>query len=371
MTVQIFICCDEEDKISEYTYSHELVAVRNIARYMWERFNHLEKIYSLVANTQKIGSGEKISADLVIISELGMGVVELKDYFGVITCNDPSGKWFAGPQPIKGSKKVNIDGYNNPYEQVINYSKKIQNRIIEESDKKWIPVIEDRLRRIKIDSAVCFTNPGALLSGCKEAVQLYYRKVIPDGLSFTVLTPGEISGWSSQLRFEIPTTRSESYQPVKLTPLEIERISRELFGAVYWEEISDQMVSPREPFGYLHLIVRGTAVQTFRLEHDETIIGRHSESCNIVVSERYHRTSRVHAKVVRVGGHVFLEDAHSTYGTYLDGRNISERVRLSGPSQEITLGYPRPRSDVCHLRFSVHVPDPGQTGINKPPVKSP
>ena len=74
------------------------------------------------------------------------------------------------------------------------------------------------------------------------------------------------------------------------------------------------------------------------LPEGETTIGRHE--CNIIVPARYKNVSRRHAKFIRNGENVTLEDIGSTYGTYVNdvaigGRSavkVGDLIRLASRS---------------------------------------
>ena len=84
-----------------------------------------------------------------------------------------------------------------------------------------------------------------------------------------------------------------------------------------------------------HLIVlSGESVgRTYRLEHDETAIGRGEDAA---VRLRDEGVSRRHAKIVRVGDDVWLEDLKSVNGTRVNGEVVARRVLCDG--DKIDLG---------------------------------
>jgi len=71
------------------------------------------------------------------------------------------------------------------------------------------------------------------------------------------------------------------------------------------------------------------------LTKDEVSIGR-SEECDLVLSHDP-TVSRRHARLVREGEQVFIEDLRSTHGTLVNGEQVSERVALA-PDALIRLG---------------------------------
>lgn len=65
--------------------------------------------------------------------------------------------------------------------------------------------------------------------------------------------------------------------------------------------------------------------ETFPLE-GEMLVGREVE-CAIILDSR--QISRYHAKILVAANEVFIEDLHSSNGTYVNGRRIDSRIALS------------------------------------------
>jgi phosphoserine phosphatase RsbU/P len=64
----------------------------------------------------------------------------------------------------------------------------------------------------------------------------------------------------------------------------------------------------------------------FALDRDAAVLGRHPE-CDIVLDSG--AVSRQHAKILRIDNDFFIEDMESRNGTYINGRQIRQRHRLS------------------------------------------
>ncbi len=62
------------------------------------------------------------------------------------------------------------------------------------------------------------------------------------------------------------------------------------------------------------------------IERDETVLGRLAY-CDIVVPQK--SVSRQHTRILQTGGEYFVEDMHSTNGTFLNGKRIRARTQLS------------------------------------------
>ncbi len=95
----------------------------------------------------------------------------------------------------------------------------------------------------------------------------------------------------------------------------------------------------------LILLQEGNATP-FELSKDQLLLGRHSD-CDIQL--RSNTVSRRHARITRTSEGYFLEDLGSGNGTFLNGKRVSEKVRLE-PDDRIRIGPFR-------LRFEA---DPGE-----------
>jgi phosphoserine phosphatase RsbU/P len=72
--------------------------------------------------------------------------------------------------------------------------------------------------------------------------------------------------------------------------------------------------------------------RSYRLEEDETTIGRSSD-CHVVINNR--NVSRRHARIVRAEGKYRLIDLNSTYGTFVRRTRISEHILNPGDRIEV------------------------------------
>ena len=63
----------------------------------------------------------------------------------------------------------------------------------------------------------------------------------------------------------------------------------------------------------------------FHLERESAVLGRHPD-CDIVLDSG--AVSRQHARIVRIDNSFFIEDMQSRNGTYVNGRQIRERLQL-------------------------------------------
>jgi hypothetical protein len=91
MPVKTYVYREPSGRAAPPTYSHETSALIDIVKRIWLAFQQGQETLALVANLQEEGMSK---ADLAMVSERGLGVVELKHYTGLITRIDNT--WYAG-----------------------------------------------------------------------------------------------------------------------------------------------------------------------------------------------------------------------------------------------------------------------------------
>jgi phosphoserine phosphatase RsbU/P len=97
----------------------------------------------------------------------------------------------------------------------------------------------------------------------------------------------------------------------------------------------------------------------YRFDRDELIVGRLSY-CDIVIDQK--NVSRQHARLLRSGGDFFVEDLNSTNGTFLNGKRVMTRTRLS--DRDLIRVYN------VTLRFRDVVSDDSKGGEGEPSARS-
>ncbi len=95
--------------------------------------------------------------------------------------------------------------------------------------------------------------------------------------------------------------------------------------------------------------------QLFPLEGASVVLGRHP-ACDIVLESV--SVSRQHARILNAEGKYYLEDLHSRNGTFLNGRQVSQRQLLSD-NDEV---------GICDLSFVFHL-GPPELNITPPPPR--
>ncbi|MDI6693556.1 MAG: NERD domain-containing protein [Anaerolineales bacterium] len=351
MAVKFFLGCDLQGQPHPFTFTHEENGARRICQYMHDRLEGQREFYAVVANPCYTGSYLELNPDLVIISEKGIGVVELKHHFGEIDCGDPFGHWRAGGAPIEAGR-----GFLNPHQQVQSYAEAIRKELTA-SPSRWLPGDPAQISAIKLHTTICFTNPFARLEKCREAIQYRYQpgKATRFWEKFTVTTAAEIPDWAMDMRYEV-LSEADWFRSYQLLPQEIEHLCSAFFHAVEWDEMSQYVRQACEPYGYLVLIdeARSLTLPPFRIDREEVWLGRNASVCHIVIPQTYSLVSNRHARLIYAHRRFYFEDLDSTNGSYLLGnpQPLSGLVELK-PNQRVLLGDRQPGPKVCQLELRV------------------
>jgi hypothetical protein len=297
------------------------------------------------------------SAEMVIMTERGLGIVELKHYYGEVSIGS-DGTWYAN------SKRIRSGVYANPHRQAQAYAEAVRRKTLQLILPKWMRRDPRQWDKFKFQLTVCFTNPNAQVDKVKSSASqagTWRRK--PWESSFIVTTPEEIPEWAANLRFEVDLGRSHRFEPYRLDPNTILNVATLRFDAAEWSEILDLMPTG-EPYAYLLLMERDKQGQTFNLHKEEIVIGRDPNKCDVVIPRRFSRVSRVHARIKRSIDGVMLEDL-STHGTFVNDKAAAGLHPLSH-DQTIVLGGSAAGEKVCSLRFLLRAHgsiEPGSTEV--------
>lgn len=336
MPVKVYVGRDSEEHQWAPDYAHEAGAAQELVGKLWSAFHHLPHLYAVLVNQHRP------NADMVIITERGVGVVELKHYFGRIRIG-ADGAWYAGGHPIRSGV------YTDPHQQVQAYAEGLRRKTLQFILPKWLKRQSSKWDDLKFQTAICFTNPDAEIAEVKKQVREPGRiRRAPWESQFSVTAPEEIPDWVASLRFEVDMGRGRRFEPYRLDPDTIVKVARLVLGGTAWTEILDLMPKA-QPYAFVELQAEDEPFQTVGLTKDEVVIGRDPTRCEVVIPRRFSRVSRVHATIIRHIGSTVIED-ESTHGTFIDERRVSGRELLTH-DQEITLGGPFASRKVCQLRF--------------------
>lgn len=333
MTLRIFVSRDSEGRPWAPDYAHEVEPALEIIKKLWIAYHHLPELYLVMANLQYP------AADMVIMTERGVGIVELKSHPGRITISS-TGYWYYDGKPIRAGK------HESPHCQVQAYGDHIR--------KKILPFIlpEGVIRdEFKFQTAVCFTHPDAKVDEARSFITLndyIRRKGRPWESNLTIATLHDIPAWVASLRFQVDMGRQKDFEPYRLGPKKMEKVAIFRLGATEWEELQELMPTGR-PYGYLVLHDESDQTHTFSLLREKVFIGRDPGRCQVVIPAHFSRVSREHAIITRQVDGVVIED-QSSHGTYLNGKQIRKpHMLLHGDI--ITLGGDQATRKVCQVEF--------------------
>jgi hypothetical protein len=362
VTTKVYVGRDSDGRPWPPDYNHEALATIDVIKRLWSAFDSHEGLYAAVANLHRP------SADLVVISERGLGIMELKHYYGSII-QQTDGTWYAGPQRIEAGAEN--QGYRNPREQVQAYAQEIRSELVNPTQSTpWLPGVTTDWNRFKFQTSVCFTHPDASIGSLRRAFRRQSGSERKDWEEFTVLKPDEVPAWTAALRFEAAMGQRYGFEPHCLTPKQITRIALRLFDATEWTEII-KLMPTGAPYAYLTLIEQGQRTQVFGLDRDQVLIGRDADNCAVPIPQVYAYAGRIHSRIKRSAQGIFIKDQDSKNGTYVDGHRLEKgKSKLLELDHRITLGGAVPGPKVCLFKFSLARPKPGttetHTALNRP-----
>ncbi|MBE7551480.1 MAG: FHA domain-containing protein [Anaerolineales bacterium] len=343
MPVKIYVSHDAQGRTDPAIYVHENEAIYDLIKRLWLAFHHQETLYTVIVNLPEP------PADLIVISERGVGVIELKHYPGQIT-QKREGSWYAGQTPIKAGSEN--QGYRNPHDQVQAYAARFREKLMDAPlrAEPWLPGRRSDWAEFKFGTAVCFSHPEAIIDYLQKSLRL--QRPSCEREIFRLLKPEDVPTWAASLTFETEIKQEHRFIPARLTPSQVLRIVTQLLKVNEWVEIV-KLMPTAEPYAYLNLIENGVYTITFSLvdRGEEIIIGRNSK-CGVLLPERFQRVSREHAKITRTVEGIFIEDLNSQNGIYINGQRLEQKGKLK-PGQQITLGGPSANSRTCLLEFSL------------------
>lgn len=348
MPVKYFVSKDSQGRQWPPDTSDESKKVVEIIKRVYSAYNDSEHLYAIVANLHIPDA----YADLVVITEHGMGFIELKGNYGKIY--QQGVYWYAGTctEPIKaGSQNTPA---RNPHEQVRAYAETIRKKLLTPLlGVPWLPGNSDDWKKFKFSTAVCFTNREADIEEFKNIYHSHPRKQEWESHADIILAPADIPEWIYTLKFEasFPIKKGShyDYEPYTLDAEQIVRISTYLLGATEWTEI-DQFMPDGKPYAYLLLHQEGK-IECLPLTNDIVTIGRNPDTCDIIIPDHFLRVSGSHAQIIRYIEGIFIKDLKSRNGTFINGKPIQGEQQLQ-PGHKMTLGGRTAKGEVYLLELS-------------------
>lgn len=343
MPVVIYVGRDRnEDMTRTPDFNHEMKGVQEICDAMRDRLGGSDHHYAVVVNPQHVADNNFFRADMIIISEKGLGVLELKHYAGTLNCHRDKA-WYMLDN--NGRKQfIKLNNYDNPHKQVQYYGGQVIEKLTKPGSD-WVAGNDTEKRFYKLETAVCFTNINATIDQCQQNVEKSYQNrttLASWEKEFSVLHPDEVPDWALRLRFEAwPEGKRGIVPAYTLTPEMIDRMATELFECKKWQS----MMERPEPHGFLHIMRNGNPRHIFRLTREHYVIGR-DQSCNLLMPQHYENISRRHASLTFKDGRYLIEDGDwqeedsvSMNGTFVNSRKVKKgKPRPLDEGDEIMLG---------------------------------
>lgn len=337
MPLKIYVARDARQREWPPNTPHEAEACEWMLQKAWMEFQHLQELFAVIVNLRDP------SADMVVIREIGLGVLELKHHSGRITV-DNNGAWWAAYIRIHSGNRL------NPREQVRSYAKQLRGKMI----RQLLPARMLRTGRnwdkLKFQTGVCFTNSLADLQELRKSLEKKPPVLEDWEDGFSVIEPDFFTRWMRDLRFELSQDPPKDYAPMHLEPEKIDRIASEVLEAVEWKEMIEAMPEGK-PYG--HLILDDAAGrEVFNLVKDHSTVGR-SHQCDIVLPSRFSRVSKEHLEIKRDLNGITITDPGSRNGTFMVDKPVKGSAKLEHGCV-LSLGGPSAGDKSCVLRFVLH-----------------
>jgi hypothetical protein len=326
-------------------HSAETTGAVTLLQRLYAKFADEPQEYVAIANLRQP------SADLLVITEIGLGVVELKHSSGNLQVRGAT--WSTEHGPIRAGAESS--GYANPRQQVQSYASQIRDTLARYCQGWWSLTEHSLAKSLRVQSAVCFTNPAmTILDEAKTAIISAADADYSRLGRFDLMAPHEFPEWVAALRFEVAQNAAHHYQPYRLEPQHIARLIAHFHG-VEWSAVAALMPSDKA-YAYLVTLADTPEPQIFSLRTLDLQIGRSASSCALTVPRGYGKVSRIHAQLNRYGDDVWLQDLQSTHGTYVNGVRVGQTVILR-PGDRVTLGGPSSGPGVFTGEFIRRLPD--------------
>ncbi len=326
MTVELYAGKDPQGRIWEPDFTHEVNAAIRIIGKAWRAFHASRELYLLAFNLHSP------NIDLLVISERGIGLLEMKGHRGTILI-DPDDHWLADGQMMLGYKAIPgrdrpASSYLNPHDQVQGHGDRLLERLVPVVREQYPELTRGKRRGLRLQTCVCFTNPEADLCEMRKTVPVWSRGRLKYWESdFSVISADEVPEWISTLRFEVKQVDSPPYYPFRLDPSKQQPLLTQLFAVERWKTV--ERILPVNRYGRLQQMREDRTVATYSLWEEETFLGRDHLKCTIVVPQHYTKVSRMHAVIRRELTGIVLEDLSSHNGTFLDGRRVTGKAILN------------------------------------------
>lgn len=364
MPLDIFIGKDKWNTPVEFHTSREFLASKEICAKLWDYYNNHSDYAVIIVNSQGLYNEPHIEPDMIIITQYGLGILEIKDKAGSLRIEQEGNrlKWYTDLSEIPIQTKNGL----NPQEQVQSYASIIRGALLD-LEKKWLPKYSQPIEAYKFDTGVYFSHPFSDLSVIRTQLLDYYprdrilrikfnkMRYQKKWEHFAVLEFDDILDWVLQMRFQIRKGRKDGFVTYKLSQSEIQKLSNQFFNVVPWESMLKLLKEGIPPYGYLEL---GSESLSVRLTRQIMTIGR-SRDCQVKIPniEKYKkRVHGVHARIIYIDDEIFVDNI-GVNGTYVNGEKISKPEKIEN-GQIFTLGGRKEEEGICELRYISEFSDP-------------
>jgi hypothetical protein len=338
MTVKIYVAHDADGHEWAPDMPHEVGACEWMVKKAWDEFHNLDELYAVLLNHQP-----RPRADIMVIRERGLGVLELKHHYNVIHIRW-DGNWTAGDK----NHPIEAAGHKHPRDQVLSYAEALRTLLLPELLPPSFRHSQKPSNDFKFQTGVCFTNHLAILDEAQDFVARERPKHRAWEDPFSIFGINDFTKWVRALRFE---GQDKNQPPIRLTPEQILETATLRLGMVEWREIYPAIMSGH-PYGTLTL-EDGQGRQVFNLLRDQTLLGR-SHNCELVIPERYPRVSKEHCVMEKKDGEVFLFDKSSRNGTFLHDQRVErENPVCLQDGDVIHLGGGAKSEHACILKLNL------------------
>ena len=337
MAIHVFIGRDSRQHAAGPTHPHERRAVISLMRSAQRAITSEEATVFVVAPHIAHGNGY-FDPDLIVLNERGFGVVEMKHHSGLIR-GKPDRHWSHDGERIEAGAT-----FENPQQQVASYVAKFRDRLLEPRPRgeHWLPLLESNrqlvVSKLRMQSAVCFTNPLADLTKIVKD----YRPTHQMDESFSVLGHLSVDGGRSSIEgtrraasslgewiltsmrfgFDHFDASKREHVSYRVKRANLVRIAKEVCRAEPWEE-AERLISETGEYGFM--VPQRLPLPTLRLVEDAHYVGVGVRRDGLVLPKACEYVSRTHALVERRDDGVDLTDL-SLNGTYVNGHRIEKGV---------------------------------------------
>jgi hypothetical protein len=343
MTVSFYIP-RREDGEKGFQHTFERNAAVEIANAFQQTYGDTDALYALVFNP------DDPPADMIVITENGVGVVDFKHITGSVSGTiDTTWTIHAGST----HKHLQVSNrFKNPFDQVRTYRLNLYHKMKGFARGKAGQVMPSWMQengQFHLQAAVCFTDD------CEIKLDLDPNRTKP---WFEAILQNKLPQWAYTLTF----TSAGGREP--MNEEQINALCQGLLDVSPWTSVQN-LVAGSEVFGYLKVYdATGQSPTNYPLTQMVTTIGREVDN-DIPIGAN--GVSRHHARIVRTEDEILIEDLNSTNGTWLNTKRLEpNEPKLMHEGDNLVFGpvdNGRPQTTARRARFSTRLSSSPETQI--------